>query len=394
MAMISLTECTCSIGPMICATCGGLLGSVDRTTSMLSNIEDENSEWLAELDRQDRLNSTLATFRVIDKQINANASFGTTVSQAIKEIGSGISEMKKEVIQDLIERFGQMQDQNHSETAQLRETVREIVLQQAQDVMNQVKFLQEQGKSLVEIQGLLKDTVGSVQTVMTTLQIPTVKGEEGEIQTIQGLKSAFFGIEGIDIEPIGGSDAADGIVKFFHSGLEVGRLLLEIKARRTWSNDFLDQMRNDMKRYNTSLAVLIADKLPRNAKGKGFSIDTETGLVVAVGSELAFPTVSMFYELHRTVFRLQKKALDIRHLSSNHDLIFYVNDNLKSLDDCKKILDAMNDAVRKVKEHVTTISSRLQENNGKIAQILSGLSESTRTEIDCQGMSETRERLE
>jgi len=366
MATQSLTECTCSIGPMICATCGGLLGSVERTTGMLSKIEDENSQWLVELDRQDRLNSTLATFRVIDRQINANASFGTTVSQAIKEIGSGIAEMKKEVIQDLIERFGQMKDQNHSETAQFRETVREIVLQQAQDVMSQVRFLQEQGKSLVEIQGLLKDTVGSVQTVMTTLQIPTVKGEEGEIQTIQGLKSAFFGIEGIDVEPIGGPDAADGIVKFVHSGLEVGRLLLEIKARRTWSNDFLDQMRNDMKRYNTSLAVLIADKLPRNAKGKGFSIDTETGLVVAVSSELAFLTVSMFYELHRTVFRLQKKVLDIRQLSSNRDLIFYVNDNLKSLDDCKKILDVMNDAVRKVKEHVAAISRDYRKTTARL----------------------------
>jgi hypothetical protein len=346
------------------------MGSADRTAAILSKIEDENVEWLVELDSQKRLNSTLATFRVIDRQ----SSFGTTVSKAIKEIGSGVTEMKKEVIQDLIERFGQIQDQNRSETAQFREIVREIVLQQAQDVMSQVKFLQEQGKSLVEIQGLLKDTVGSVQTVMTALQIPTVKGQEGEIQTIQGLKDAFFGIEGIDIEPIGGPDATDGIVKFVHSGLEVGRLLLEIKAQRTWSNGFLDQIRNDMKRYNTSLAVLIADKLPRNAKGKGFSIDTQAGLVVTVSSELAFPTVSMFYELHTAVFRLQRKALDIRHLSSNRDLLFYVNDNLKCLDDCKKISDLVEDSSRKVREHTASISSRLQQNNGKIAQILSKFS--------------------
>ena len=370
MVSQSLAECTCAIGPVMCATCGGLMGSADRTAAILSKIEDENVEWLVELDSQKRLNSTLATFRVIDRQ----SSFGTTVSKAIKEIGSGVTEMKKEVIQDLIERFGQIQDQNRSETAQFREIVREIVLQQAQDVMSQVKFLQEQGKSLVEIQGLLKDTVGSVQTVMTALQIPTVKGQEGEIQTIQGLKDAFFGIEGIDIEPIGGPGATDGIVKFVHSGLEVGRLLLEIKAQRTWSNGFLDQIRNDMKRYNTSLAVLIADKLPRNAKGKGFSIDTQAGLVVTVSSELAFPTVSMFYELHTAVFRLQRKALDIRHLSSNRDLLFYVNDNLKCLDDCKKISDLVEDSSRKVREHTASISSRLQQNNGKIAEVLTKFS--------------------
>jgi hypothetical protein len=129
-----------------------------------------------------------------------------------------------------------------------------------------------------------------------------------------------------------------------------------------------------MKRYNTSLAVLIADKLPRNAKGKGFSIDTQAGLVVTVSSELAFPTVSMFYELHTAVFRLQRKALDIRHLSSNRDLLFYVNDNLKCLDDCKKISDLVEDSSRKVREHTASISSRLQQNNGKIAQILSKFS--------------------
>jgi len=392
MVSQSLAECTCTIGPVTCATCGGLLRqSAEPAAVLLSKIEGENLAWVAELDSEHRLNSTLATFRAIDGQYKIGAPVASAISQAMKGISLGTSEIKKEVVNDVIERFSQMQTQNQSEAAQLREVMREIVGQQTQDVMNQVKILQDQGKSAAEIHGLLKEAVGSMQTVMTAFQIPAVKGEETELLSVRNLQEAFFGVPGVRVEPLGGSDATDAIVNFLQAGIAIGRTLVEVKSRKTWNNAFLEQVRSDMERYDVPLAVIVTDKLPRNARGKGFAIDSEVGLVVVTTQDLLIPTIGVFREIHTLAFKMQKKTLDIRSLAGNKDLIHYVNDNMRILDDCKKILDAMGDADRKVKEHVAAISSRLQGNNGKIAQLFSGLSESSQPEIGCQPISETQE---
>jgi len=394
MAAVATIECACPASPVLCAKCGGVLRqSTEPVAGILFKIEGENLAWIAELDSEHRLNSTLATFRAIDRQYKIGAPVAGAVSQAMKEISLGISGIKKEIVSDVIERFSQLQSQNQSEATRLREVIREIVSQQTQDVMNQVRMLQDQGKSAAEIHGLLKEAVGSMQTVMTAYQIPAVKGEETELLSVKNLQEAFFGVPGVRVEPFGGSDATDAIVSFLQSGLAIGRTLVEVKSRKSWNNAFLEQVRSDMERYDVPLAVIVTDKLPRNARGKGFAIDSEVGLIVVTTQDLLVPTIGIFREIHSIAFNMERKVLDIRSLAGNKDLVHYFNDNMRILDDCKKILDAMNDAVRKVKEHVGTISSRLQENNGKIAQILSRLSESTLAETDCQAISETREPL-
>jgi len=375
MAIQLLTECTCPVGPVLCAKCGGLLRqSAEPAAVLLSKIEGENLAWVAELDSEHRLNSTLATFRAIDRQYKIGAPVASAISQAMKEISLGISEIKKDVVNDVIERFSQMQNQNQSEAAQLREVIREIVGQQTQDVMNQVKILQDQGKSVAEIHGLLKEAVGSMQTIMTAFQVPGIKGEEGELFSIRSLQEAFFGISGVKIEPVGGSDATDGLVRFSQNGVETGRALVEVKSCKAWSNSFLDQVRSDMERYDSPLAVVVTDKLPRNAKGKGFAVDFQLGLVVITTPDLLIPTVGMFYEIHALTFKMQKRTLDLGSLATDRDLIHYVNDNMNCLEDCKQIIDTVKGAEAKVERLVATISSRLRTNNLGIAGILGKLS--------------------
>ena len=374
MAIQLLTECTCSVGPVLCAKCGGLLRqSAEPAAVLLSKIEGENLAWVAELDSEHRLNSTLATFRAIDRQYKIGAPVASAISQAMKEISLGISEIKKEVVNDVIERFSQMQNQNQSEAAQLREVMREIVGQQTQDVMNQVKILQDQGKSVAEIHGLLKETVGSMQTVMTAFQVPAIKGEEGEVFSIKSLQEAFFGVPGVKVEMVGGCDATDGLIKFSQNEVEIGRAIVEVKSRKTWANAFLDQVRSDMERYDAPLAVIVADKLPRNAKGKGFAIDSQVGLIIVTTQDLLVPTVSMFYEIHLLTFKMQKKTLDLGSLAADKDLIHYINDNMNCLDYCKQIIDSAKDSAAKIEKLASAMSMRLHTNNRKIAEIIGKL---------------------
>jgi len=374
MAILSLTECTCSTDPVICAACGGLLRQTsDQAAAVLSNMEHENEEWLVELDSQGRLNCTLATFRSIDRQYKVGAPVAVAVSQAMNEISSDISGIKKEVIKDIVDRFSQLQTQNQSDAAQLREVIREIVAQQSQDVMGQVRLLQDQGKSVAEIHGLLKETVGSMQTVMTAFQVPAIRGEEGEVFSIKSLQEAFFGVPGVKVEMVGGSDATDGLIKFSQNEAEIGRAIVEVKSRKTWANAFLDQVRSDMERYDAPLAVIVADKLPRNAKGKGFAIDSQVGLIIVTTQDLLVPTVSMFYEIHLLTFKMQKKTLDLGSLAADKDLIHYINDNMNCLDYCKQIIDSAKDSAAKIEKLASAMSTRLHTNNRKIAEIMGKL---------------------
>ena len=371
MSLESVQICKCVHGLLVCAKCGGF---VQRRNTNFDGLDPTISSWITELECEHRLNSTLATYMAIDTQYRHGAPIGTAVSYAIKEIGANVGEMRTELESQLIAKFNEIKNQNEMSARQLIESVKDVVGQQTEAVICQVKILLEQGKSVAEIQGMLKETVGSVQTYLTAIGLPTVKGEEGEINVLRDLQDAFLGQSSLRIEPVGGADATDVIVKFCKDDIEIGRSLVEVKSRKTWSSEYMEQVREDMRRYNVALAALVVDKLPKTAKARGFHVDTEMGVVIITPPELIIPTVTMFYEIHAAIYRLQKRTLDLQSVVADRDLVYYINDNMKTLDDCKRISDVIDDSSRKVKEHVTNISSRLQNNNAKIAEILTKFS--------------------
>lgn len=349
MNALTTMLCICPSSPLICGTCGGALSQTD---SILSKIEPENLAWIYELDSKSRLNSTLASFKSIDKQYQAGSAIGEVVSKAIREIAASFSDMP----------------------SQIRETIHTVVIEQTDQLVTLAKVLQEQGKSFSEIHTMLKEATGSVQTALTALQIPTIKGEEGEVLTMTSLQDAFLGVAGIKVEPAGGPDETDGIVRFFHSEIEVGRALVEVKSRKVWSNNFLIQIRSDMQRYNAPMALIVTDKLPRNAKGRGFVVDSEVGLTVITTQDLLIPTITMFLEIQTMVYKLQRRVLDLASLSANTDLVHHINDNMNCLEDCKRIIDAAKNSSMKIERLAASIMKRIQTNNGMIADILTKFS--------------------
>jgi len=372
MAVVSLSMCTCpvSLDAIVCAECGGILPA---PSGVLSKIDSGIQQWFYDLDSESRLNSSLAMYMAIDRQVRQGAPITAAVQQAVKEIGLGLGGLREEIERRLTDRFNELRGENESSTRLLREAV----VQQVESIVREIRSLSEQGKSIAEIETRVREAAGALQTYLTAIRLPGVKGEEGETNVVRDLQDAFLGQSCIRVEPIGGADATDAIVKFYHGEIEIGRSLVEVKARRTWSSDYIEQIREDMKRYNAPLAVLATDKLPRSAKGRGFHVDTEAGVIITTPPELVVPSVTMFYEVHSEAYRLQKRTLDLAAVAADRDLAYYLNDNMKILDVCKKISDAADDSAIKIKEHVASISSRLQENNRKIAQILSKFSVST-----------------
>jgi len=249
--------------------------------------------------------------------------------------------------------------------------VKEIVEGQVKTLVEKVELLLNQGKTIDEISQNLKEATGGLDTILQSLKIPSVKGEKGEVELLSMINEAFLLNKNVSIEPLGGPNATDIIVKFLLKDSEIGRVLIENKARDDWKNDFLEQTKRDMERYGIATSILSVLKLPRGAKVKGYMIDDTLGLVIITTPDMAVSTLAMFYEMYLQNYRLGKQTISLQTLMDNKDILYYIKDNLECLNDCKKINDCIDKSQRDIHNHVSTIMKRLQSNNEKIALILS-----------------------
>jgi hypothetical protein len=256
--------------------------------------------------------------------------------------------------------------------------VKEIVEEQVKTLVEKVEILLKQGKTMDEIEkelktalGKLEGATGGISTIVQSLKIAPVKGEKAELELLRMINEAFLANKNVSIEPLGGPDATDVIVKFSHQDLEIGRVLIESKATNTWSNEFLEQTKRDMKRYGIATAILSAAKPPRGAKVKGYMIDDTLGIIIITTPGMAVSTLAMFYDMYVENYRLGKKTIDLQAIMDNKDILYHINDNLECLNDCKKINDCIDKSQRDIHKHVSNIMNRLKGNNEKIALILS-----------------------
>jgi hypothetical protein len=256
--------------------------------------------------------------------------------------------------------------------------VKETVEEQVKMLVGKVELLLNQGKSIDEVRNELgkalseiENATGGINTILQSLRIAPVKGGQKELELIAMINEAFLANKNVTIDPLGGPDATDIIVKFSYQDLEIGRVLVESKAGEAWSNDYLEQTKRDMNRYGIATAVLSVAKPPRGAKVKGYTIDDSLGIVVITTPELAASTLAMFYDLYLTNYRLGKKTFSLQAIMDDKDILCHINDNMNCLDDCKKINDCIDKSHRDIHRHVSAIMSRLKDNNEKIALILS-----------------------
>lgn len=369
LTTINESFCQCSQShELVCSKCGLPVRIISFENS---SFDEPTLQWFEELRFQNRLGRTLAFYRAIDRQILQGAPISEVVHLAVKEIGQNLSSLGSEIDKRIQEKFEELQLKSEGSGKQLRDLIKEIAEQQNDAMLVQIRQLIEQGKTLPEIETRLRETAQSIQNYIASIHIPAIKAEEGELLTLKSLQDAFFGVTGVSIEPIGGPDATDAVTHFKQQGVEIGKSLIEIKSRKKWSSDYLDQIKQDIKRYQTPLAIIVTDTLPRNARGKGFAIDAEVGIIVITTPDMVVQTVTMFYEIYATIKQMQKTTLDIDSIESKKNIIYYINDNLKCLEDCKKISDILEDSKDKVHQILENICQRLKGNNRAIVDIIS-----------------------
>jgi hypothetical protein len=261
--------------------------------------------------------------------------------------------------------------------------VKETVEEQVQGLVSKVELLLKQGKSIDEIQKELKTIIGEIgtatgglNTVLQTLKIPLKKGDEAEMELLKSIDETFLANKNVTIQPLGGPNATDIIVKFSCQDLEIGRVLIESKASDKWSNDFIEQIKKDMKRYGVATGILSVGQTPKGAKVRGYTIDESLGIIIITTPEMVASTLAMFYDLYVTNHRLGKQTLNLQAIMDDKDIVCHIQDNMNCLEDCKKINDCIDKSQRDIRKLVTSIMDRLKNNNEKIALILSKRSQS------------------
>src|SRR5438552_12161590 len=261
MTVAELKTCSCAISfePLICGACGGTLSV---TTGVFAKIDAAIQQWLYDLDSESRLTQTLSMYMAIDKQVRQGAPIAAAVQQVTRQFELDFAGLQAKVDRTIREKLDDLKGGNSDSIRQITEAVNQAL----QVITLDVRTLIEQGRSVTEVESKVKEATATLQSYLATMKLPTVRGEEGEKDVLRELEEAFLGQTCVRIEPIGGADATDVVVKFYHGGVEIGRSLVEVKSRKSWSNDYLDQVRQDMKRYNTAFAILAVEKLPKVAK--------------------------------------------------------------------------------------------------------------------------------
>jgi len=375
----------------------------DDMSELVSNIKETMDksvkDYLKDIVEQTRT-SKEETEKFVKQNVEAQVSYLVEKVELLLKQGKSIEEIQKalkedtekfvkslitsqmDLVVDKIETLlkqekgiEQIQKEMKEDT---KKFVKETVEDQVKMLVEKVELLLKQGKSIDEVKNELKNALseienatGGLNTVLQSLRIAPVKGEKAELELIGLINEAFLANKNVTVEPLGGPDATDIIVKFSYQDLEIGRVLIESKAGDAWSNDYLEQTKRDMNRYGIATAILSAVKPPRGAKVKGYTIDDSLGIVIITTPELAASTLAMFYDLYLANYRLGKKTFNLQTIMDDKDILCHINDNMNCLDDCKKINDCIDKSHRDIHQHVSAIMSRLKDNNEKIALILS-----------------------
>jgi len=345
---------------------------------VLAKIDEQNMIWLCKLEEEDRLNSTLSMVRAIDQQMQVGVPLTAVVQNALKEVNLAIKRYMDE-----------LHGMSEQSSELIRERVTEIVHLHSAHVVDSVKLLLEQNKSVGEIEHDLKQLTSNLSALLAKFQLPTIKGEQKELELSKILHDAFFANANIEVQPLGGADATDFLLKLKHDSVVIGSVLVESKSNGKWSNDYAQQVENDLERYHTSMAILCVDTLPRAARGRGFTVNNGRGIVVTTSIELVVPTITIYYDIHAQYYAIKKKAIDLEELTADRDISYYLNETLQALDECKKINDAIDDTKQKIHACTERLSERIQRNNRKIAEVLARYSHAP----ECKDRSTMQENL-
>jgi len=107
LTTVNTSFCQCSQSwELVCSKCGLPVRIISFENS---SFDEPILQWFEELRFQNRLDSTLAFYRAIDRQISQGAPISEVIHLAAKEIGQNLSGLGSEIDKRIQEKFEELQ---------------------------------------------------------------------------------------------------------------------------------------------------------------------------------------------------------------------------------------------------------------------------------------------
>lgn len=182
------------------------------------------------------------------------------------------------------------------------------------------KAEEEQHSKLLEKDKQLGDALREVEEMKRKLQQGSMQtqGEAFELEFESLLKKEFPNDIIKEVaKGIKGGDIIQEVVD--RNGVTVGKVLWELKNTKTWSEGWIDKLKNDQRSINAEDAVLITQAMPNDSKSSGSYRSgiwvVQRAAVIAIASSLRAKLIQLYYAKLSLDGKNDKKEIMYTYLS-------------------------------------------------------------------------------
>jgi hypothetical protein len=283
------------------------------------------------------------------------------IQQALREFNSIVIQMKEQIL-----------DAFKSESEEYAQNILDDLNRHLAILHQRLEGLSREtgavGPALRESLASLNASASAVTALISSLKVPSVKGDLGEANIIDELRSSFLGVPNITVDPLGGSGETDAVVHFNSNGVEIAKALLENKCRSSWSNAFLAQLERDMIERGAHFGILVTTALPKTAKSRGYTLTERNGIIVITTPELAAAVILVLYDLLGSLERLSDKGRILQEVLRSRELVDCLTSNLSLIDPLRNIIKIVGKAHSDITSSINGIIDAIQHNNSKLVE--------------------------
>ncbi|MBP9719047.1 MAG: DUF2130 domain-containing protein [Candidatus Levybacteria bacterium] len=213
---------------------------------------------------------------------------------------SEAKERSKKLQEDLLEMSKTMRDLKEKDQGRELEMQKKLT-EEAEKIRQdaQKKAEEEQHTKLVQKDKQLENALKEVEDMRRKLQQGSqqMQGEAFELEFEELLKRQYPNDK---ITPVGkGIKGGDIIQEVWDSrGNYTGKILWELKNTKTWSELWIDKLKNDKRSINAEEAVLISEILPSHMQTAGFHEGvwvTQRNFVISLADTLRAKAIQLYY---------------------------------------------------------------------------------------------------
>ena len=218
----------------------------------------------------DNLQATLgaASDEVIQEQIEAAAN------AAREEGAAAATEAAQTAVQQNVVQQQQQITELQGQLLQVQTTAAAAQATFEQQTQNAITQAQQQWQANANLQ--LQERDNQIQQLTANLANLNAQAQQGHAQAqgevgelaLENILRQNFPLD--EVEPIpSGHHGADIILNIKDAGINVGKIIIEVKNTQNWSNNWIPTLLQNQADANADLAVLVSTKLPANMSEGG-----------------------------------------------------------------------------------------------------------------------------